>query len=226
MLIDEIIYEMERFEERLKRKGYKDPEGCMRSLLYRISTLNKNKKYQLIIFLLEKKIHNYILLVRRLRKELSQPIFEKPFETKNLRYVEIDIEAFLNMTYSLLNIIARLTPSFYEHPARTRVPCKSFNKQRKWYIGNVDLDPKYSEFFKNNTSWFEEFREHRKHLTHYHPLVTFRSSKGSVFFGTKRDEKGFIPNFDVSKFINLTANNVLEFLEFYDNYFGSKIEVM
>jgi phage FluMu gp28-like protein len=73
------------------------------------------------------------------------------------------------------------------------------------------------------TSWFERFREHREKLTHYHPLVTFRSSEHRIKFGTRRDKKRDIPNFSVSEYINKTASELLEFISFYDKHFGSKL---
>jgi len=225
MLIDEIIDYMENEEKRLKGVGWKDPSGFSRAFLYKVRLLIKSNNLNTILFFLDYKITNLILIVKRLRKELDLPLFEKSLQTKNLRYIEIDVESFFHFSYSLLNIVARLTPLFYKHQTK-KLPTKSFNAQRKWYIEHTDLDPEYSEYLKNETRWFEDFLEHRKQLTHYHPLVIFLASDGSVFFGTHRNDRGLIPNVNVAEFINSTANSILEFLVVYDNHFGKKGDSM
>ena len=90
-------------------------------------------------------------------------------------------------------------------------------------MNNPEKDPKYSKYLVEKTSWFEKFREHRRKLTHYHPLVTFRSSQHDITFGTGRDKKGYIPNVSVSGYITKTASELLEFISFYDKHFGQKL---
>ena len=223
MLIDEEIDFMEKEENRLKGLGWKDPEGSNLDLYYNAKEQlwNKSDNLRTILFLLDYKIKNLILIVQRLRKELTLPIFEEPFQTRNLHYIEIDIESFLHFSYSLLNVIARVTPEFYNHRPKG-LPSESFRLQRKWYIEHDEVEPEYSKYFKNSTGWFEDFLKHREQLAHYRPLITFLTHDGSVFFGTYRNEKGLIPNIKVEDFINNTANGILEFLVVYNNHFGKK----
>jgi hypothetical protein len=223
VLIDEILNSMEKDEKNLKGLGWKDPEASRRDLLYKAKEQiwNKSNDLRTNLFFLDRKITNLILIVQRLRKELDLPPFEEPFRTKSLQYIEIDIESFFQSSYSLLNLVAGLTPHFYRHPIKG-LPHKSFRKQRRWYIKHTDLDPKYSKYLKSETRWFDDFIVHRDKLAHLHPLVTFLTHDATVFFGTNRNEKGFIPNVNVGDFINSTANCILEFLIFYDNHFGKK----
>jgi hypothetical protein len=223
VLIDEVIDFMEKDENGCKGLGFKDPEGSIPDLLYNVKDQlwNKSNNLRTILFLLDYKIKNLILIVQRLREELALPVFEEPFRTKNLHYVEIDIESFLHFSYSLLNVIARVTPEFYR-PQLEGLPSKSFRLQRKWYIEHDEVEPEYSKYFKNSTGWFEDFLKHREQLAHHRPLITFLTHDGSVFFGTYRNEKGFIPNVKVEDFINNTANGILEFLVVYNTHFGWK----
>ena len=223
VLIDEVIDIMEKEENRCKGLGFKDPEVGIPDLLYNVKKQlwNKSNNLRTKLFLLDNKIKNLILIVQRLRKELSSPMFEKPFRTKNLQYTEIDIESFLHFSYSLLNVIARLTPEFYNRQLKG-LPSDGFRNQREWYIEHDEVEPEYSKYFKNSTGWFEDFLKHREQLAHYRPLITFLTHDGSVFFGTNRNEKGFIPTIKVEDFINNTANGILEFLVVYNTHFGKK----
>jgi hypothetical protein len=217
MLIDKIIERIENEENRLKEIGCRDPYAPGISFLYDLS-LEVDQRFRIKIILLEDKINDLILIVRRLRKAITLPIQERSMETKNMHYIKIDIESFFGFSYSILEIIARLTPIFYKPPLKG-LKSGHFREQRKWFIEHPEKDSEYSEYLKRETSWFEDFVEHRKKLTHYHPLIIFQSTTHGITFGTDRNRKGFIPNFSVLEYINETTSKFLEFIIFYNEHY-------
>jgi len=229
MIIDDVIRLIEKDERRWRKLGYKDPYGARPSFLVNLMGLDfrdvswkADQIYRTKIWFLENKINHLIDIVRRLRKALTFPIQEQSLETKNKQYIEIDIESFFHFSYSILEIMARLTPRFYKPPLKG-LKSKSFRKQREWFMNNPEKDPKYSKYLVERNSWFEKLREHRRKLTHYHPLITFQSSEHGITFGTGRDKEGYIPNVGVSEYINKTASELLDFIFFYDKHFGQKL---
>lgn len=232
MNVDKTIESIEKDERRLRKLGYKDPYGARPSFLFHLMGLDfrdvsweANQEYRSIIWLLGNKIDHLIDIVRRLRTALTFPIQEQSLMTKNYHYIEIDIESFFHFSYSILEIIAkRLTSRFYK-PKLEGLPTKNFRRQRKWFIENPQKDPEYCEYLRRKTAWFEGFREHRRSLTHYHPLITFQTSQHDITFGTGRDEEGYIPNVSVAEYINKTTSELLDFIDFYDKHFGRRISL-
>ncbi|MCJ7635243.1 hypothetical protein MUP77_22995 [Candidatus Bathyarchaeota archaeon] len=140
-------------------------------------------------------------------------------ETQNKRYIEIDIESFFHFSYSILNIIAKLTPMFYK-PVLQGLKSKDFNPQRKWFIKHPEKDKEYSEYLRTNTSWFEDLEEDRTQLAHHQPLITFRSTEHILTFGTHWNKREGIDNYPVLDYVNEKSNGLLEFVIFYDKHFG------
>lgn len=204
------------------RRKYKNVEAgepfTVFDILQKIS--DKNKLSSKVAYL-NNRITYLALIVRRLRKAIDSAHKTLQLETMRLRYIEIDIEAFFHISYSLLNLLARLTPEFFEKPIKG-LKSGSFYEQRKWFIKeeNIRIDPDYSEYLTNKTEWFEEFHCHRKQLAHYHPLLTFRSVPELELFFDTGERRGTEPNINVRDYINKTANGIINFVAFYNLHFG------
>lgn len=67
-----------------------------------------------------------------------------------------------------------------------------------------------------------ESEGHRNELTHNGALIIFPTSKKKFYFGTKRNEKGSIPNEEVETCIAETVQGFYDFLIFYNSHFGTK----
>jgi hypothetical protein len=225
MLIDDEIELAEKMEKQDRELGFNDPHGgnLLLTNLLALSFTNiswqTDQKFRTKVFLLGRKIENLVLIVRRLRNAVSLPLQEGSMETKNKRHIEIDIESFFYFSFSILDNIARLTPIFYK-PESEGTKSRSFRLQRKWFIDHPEKDPEYSEYLRTRTSWFEDLETHRVQLSHYHPLITFLSKEHILTFGTHENEKGFINNYPVLKYVNEKSSALLDFIIFYGRHFG------
>jgi hypothetical protein len=225
MLIDDEIKGAEQMEKQYRELGLKDPYGGNFPLfdLLKLPSekiyWHKPHKYRTMVFLLGRKIENLVLIVRRLRDSLNLPLQEGSVETKNKRYIEIDVESFFYLSFSALDIIARLTPNFYKREEES-IKSESFEKQKKWFMEHPKKDQEYSKYLSTNMAWFDDLKLHRDKLTHHHPLIIFQSAKGIVTFGTHRNEKGFINNYPVLNYVNDKASALLDFIYFYNRHFG------
>ena len=115
MLIDDEIEVAEKMEKQYRELGFNDPYGgnLLLTNLLALSFTNiswqTDQKFRTMVFLLGRKIENLVLIVRRLRNSVNLPLQEGSVETKNKRYIEIDIESFFHFSSSILDTIARLT---------------------------------------------------------------------------------------------------------------------
>ena len=229
MRIDEVIEFSEKQEQKDREIGFADPDGFGWSFLPNLyeKSMQADNEFRLKVWLMERRISNLVLLVRRLRDELNLPQREGSSETKNKHYIEIDIDAFLHFSYLILNIVARFTPRFYKDVEREGLKNKGFNDQKRWFLKHPEIDKAYSEYLGTKTFWFEEMEKDRSALSHHHPLIAFRSSKYVLAFGTHRkhsraDKNGFIPNYPILDYVNEKSSGLLEFIQFYDEHFGKQ----
>ncbi len=126
----------------------------------------------------------------------------------------------MHFSYSILNIFAKFTPRFYKHVERKGLKNKGFKDQKKWFLKHSEIDKEYSEYLGTKTYWFEEMENDRSALSHNHPLITFRSTKYVLTFGTDRNKNGLIPNYPILDYVNEKSSGLLEFIQFYDEHFG------
>lgn len=210
-----------QIEMRRKHKNFEAGEAYI--VFDIVKKMSDKHKLSSKVLYLNNRITYLALIVRRLRKALDSACKTPMLETIQLRYIEIDIEAFFHIAYSLLNVIARLTPELFEKPIQG-LKSESFYEQRKWFMKeeNKRVDPEYSEYLTNNTDWFEDFHYHRKQLTHYHPLLTFRSIPELELFFDTHERKGAEPDISVRDYINKTANGIINLVAFYNLHFGKK----
>jgi len=186
-------------------------------------THKKIERYRECAFHIETKTYHLLLIVRRLREAVKSPFFRAAgVETKTTHYFLIDLESFFYFLQSTLDLVAKLTPYFY--PSRKKKYwAKSFARMRKWFKEYADIDSEYSRNLIDRTSWFDDLKDHRDYLTHNYSVFLFWGAKSPrPYFGSGRNEKGFIPNRDALEYVDKSANSLIEFLNYFNSYFGQK----
>ncbi len=138
-------------------------------------------------------------------------------------YFLIDLEAYFYLLVSTLDVLAKLTPNFYSEWKGDKRTQQYFSHQRKFFMQeqNSKKDPEYTTYLEDNMKWFKKVKGHRNELTHNGALIIFTRLK-KFYFGTKRNEKGFIPNEEVETCIAETFQGFCDFLIFYNSHFGTK----
>ena len=229
MNIDVLINYIDTSQESQKKMRQKYPSRPIEAgeafiVFDIVKKFSDKKKLRPKVSYLNDRITYLALIVRRLRRALSKASKNTILETIQLRYIEIDIEAFFHIAYSLLNLIARLTPELVDETDKKGIPSKSFYEQRKWFmkVENADKDPEFSKYLKKETDWFEDFHFHRKQLAHYHPLITYRPIPELELYFNTEEKEGIMPNVKVSEFVNKTANGIVDFISFYNDHFGKE----
>lgn len=186
-----------------------------------LSDHHLEQEYLLRFFNLQNKFTMLQLIVEKIKNAVKSPELAK----KNNRlyyYFLTDLEAYFYLLISTLDILAKLTPHFYSKWEGDKDTRRYFSHQREFFRQNPRKDPKYARYLKDNMEWFKKVRGHRNELTHNGALIIFPASKKKFYFGTKRNEKGFIPNEEVETCIGETFQGFCDFLIFYNSHFGDK----
>ena len=94
-------------------------------------------------------------------------------------------EAYLNAFYSLLQIIAKVTPYFYEEEKSESLGRigkgfgDNFGELINFFQDNTNIDPEFSSYITTKLGWYKILRNNRNMITH----------EGSAFLGFKEDGK-------------------------------------
>jgi len=187
-------------------------------------THKKTERYREYAFHIETKTYHLLLIVRRLREAVKSPFFRAAgVETKTIHYFLIDLESFFYFLQSTLDLVAKLTPYFYPSGEK-KIPHRSFRKMRKWFEKHADIDSEYSRNLIDRTSWFDELKKHRDYLAHNYSVSLFFGGAKSTkpYFGSGRNKQGFIPTKDALEYVDKSANDLIEFLNYLNSYFGQK----
>ncbi|MBI4286237.1 MAG: hypothetical protein HY670_10155 [Chloroflexi bacterium] len=183
------------------------------------------RRYREYMFDIETKANYLLLIISRLRETIKSPFFRPAgVRTRTIDYFLIDLETFLYYTISILDLVARLTPYFYpSSDSQFKHNSWHFSWQRQWFRNNCSFDPEYRRNLMEMTPWFEELNEHRNNLAHDRSaFFLWGKNPPKLFFGTKRNSRDFIPNQDALQYANETANGLMEFLCYFNGYFGKK----
>jgi len=166
---------------------------------------------------LQDKFNMLQLVVERIRNEIK---FIRPLKMGTKRYFDflIYLEAYFYFLISSLDILAKLTPRFY--PELKGEAKRYFSHQKAFFIKHPEKDQEFARYLENNTKWFDTVIKHRRELTHNGALIIFPSSTKSFYFGTIRNEKGFIPNEEIEAFVVETYKGFCDFLVYYNSHFG------
>jgi len=136
-------------------------------------------------------------------------------------------EAYLNAFYSFLQIIAKVTPVFYDRKKLSKpITDRDFGSQIDHFKKNPDIDDKYSSYLKNEMRWYKNFIDNRNAITH----------NVSAFLGFGKEEMEFIdmpekridffktgkPTKKLEKYILDNWNSLFEFLNFYAEHFSKR----
>ncbi len=171
---------------------------------------------------------NYILLILRRMKELSQSPFFRPegVQTKTIDYFLIDLESFLYYSVSVMDLIARLMRDLYPSAGHGfRKSLRSFHRLLLWLNKHQDFDPILFQILMSKTSWFEELHQHRCNLTHDRAVFMFWTGRPpQLFFGTVRDEGQYIPNKNALEYVYTVGEGVIELLPDLEAYFIQKLK--
>ncbi len=78
MLIDEVIKFAEKQEQKCRDIGFVDPDGFGWSFLQNLfeKSMQADNEFRTKVWLMERRINNLVLIVRRLRNELNLPLQE------------------------------------------------------------------------------------------------------------------------------------------------------
>lgn len=155
--------------------------------------------------------------------------------TKALYRAIAYFEASLNAFYSLLQVIAKVTPYFYEKEESEQLRRigkgwgDNFGKLVRFFKDNTSIDPEFSSYVATKLKWYETLRNNRHMITH----------EGSAFLGFKGDGKIVFIDYPKKKFswfgqnkqtkelenyLNQSFNDLFDFLDFYANHFSPRLK--
>jgi len=75
-------------------------------------------------------------------------------------------KAYLNAFYSLLQIIGKILPYFYEENTAKHIPTANFGKQLTHFKEHPEIDHEYVNYLKNNMGWYYELVCNRHAISH------------------------------------------------------------
>lgn len=139
-------------------------------------------------------------------------------------------EAYLNAFYSLLQVIAKVTPHFYKIEKSESLRDMTnrfgynFGKLVKFFEDNPNFDPEFSSYIAKKLGWYKILRNNRHMITH----------EGSAFLGFKEDgkivfldypKKGFSwfkqkkSTRELEDYLARSVHDLFDFLDFYVKHF-------
>jgi len=149
-------------------------------------------------------------------------------ETTKAMYEAIAFfEAYLNSFYSLLQIVAKFTPFFYEED-RDVIPDNHFGDQIDFFVRNSKVDPDFSSYLKDELGWYKTVRDNRHAITHrLSAFLGFEKDYTVIFLDYPKEKK-----FDWSssksfrkaeKYLDQSYSDLFRFLEFYTQHFRRRV---
>lgn len=135
-------------------------------------------------------------------------------------------EAYLNAFYSFLQIIAKITPYFYDTKFAKGIPVSNFGKQRTYFKAHPEIDRVYANYLQNNMDWYDELICNRHAISH----------NVSAFLGFGEEEVEFIhmqkkridyfesgkPSKKIEDYVQTNWIALLDFLDFYVDHFSTR----
>jgi hypothetical protein len=135
-------------------------------------------------------------------------------------------EAYLNSFYSLLQIIAKITPLFYEKDGSV-VPDDTFGKQREYLIRHSEIDPDFSSYLERSLAWYGILKNNRHAITHRRSaFLGFEKDGRIVFIDYPKndfdwsDEKS---TRDIENHLNQSFYDFFDFLDFYVKHYRKRV---
>lgn len=146
-------------------------------------------------------------------------------------------EAYLNAFYSLLQIIAKITPYFYGKEKSkvlgetTKGFGDNFGQLINYLKNKSNIDPEFSSYLREKLEWYETLRNNRHMITHEGSAflgfaqdgkILFidypHPKKGFSWFEPKKSTKG------LQNYLNQSFNDLFEFLDFCVKHFRQRLK--
>ncbi|KON30343.1 hypothetical protein AC480_01405 [miscellaneous Crenarchaeota group archaeon SMTZ1-55] len=142
-------------------------------------------------------------------------------------------EAYLNAFYSLLQIIAKLTPFFYktDFPELT-IPDRTFGSQVNFFRKHSNSpDSEYSSYIENKLwRWYEILKNNRHAITHRAAVFVGFGKEGRIVFldpPKNGDKRYWIktnkPHVNLENYLTNNFDSLFDFLDFYLTHFRKKV---
>ena len=166
-------------------------------------------------------------LFKAYRKEKKNSIYLKD-TTRLLDEGIAFFEAYLNAFYSLLQIIGKITPYFYDKKKlKQPIPNNTFDEQFRYFANeNPDVDPEYSSYLKKNMIWYDELMSNRHAITHNVSAFLGFGEKEIVFIHMPKRKIDFFeqgkPTKKLEEYILNNWNSLFDFFNFYVEHFSSR----
>ena len=136
-------------------------------------------------------------------------------------------EAYHNAFYSFLQIIAKMTPYFFDRNL-VEIPDTYFGEQRSYFIDHPKIDLELANYLKEHTKWYNTFRNNRNADTHNLSAYLWFDPR-SVFFvdNPKNPNREALPLLlgkkaaFLEEYILDNWKHLLRFLVFYTNHFSN-----
>ena len=185
-----------------------------------------NSKFMSLQIMQNYTIEKSRVLFDAMEEEKDTSIYLKN-TTKYHRECTAFFEAYLNAFYSFLQMIAKVTPYFYDKKTKaSRIPDRYFMAQMKHFIDNPTIDIQYANCLENNMGWYAELELNRHAISH----------NVSAFLGFGKEEVEFIhmrkrridffkhgkPTKKIEEYIVANWNSLFNFLKFYVNHFSNR----
>jgi hypothetical protein len=153
-------------------------------------------------------------------------LFEETGKARN--ETTASFEAYLNAFYSLLQIIAKVTPYFYEEKELELLRKKekhfgdNFGDLINTLKQNVKIDPKFSSYIKEKLGWYKTLGNNRKKITHERSaFLGFTKDFRPVFIDYAQEDKQTIL---LEDYLGQSFNDLFDFLDFYVNHFSQRLK--
>lgn len=135
-------------------------------------------------------------------------------------------EAYLNSFYSLLQVIAKITPLFYEKDRKV-IPDDTFGKQREFFIKHSEIDPEFSSYLERSLTWYEILRNNRHAITHRRSaFLGFEKDGRIVFIDYPKDSFdlfGEKSTRNIENHLNQSWSDFFNFLDFYVQHYRKRV---
>ena len=153
-------------------------------------------------------------------------LFEETGKARN--ETTASFEAYLNAFYSLLQIIAKVTPYFYEVKELESLRKKekhfgdNFGELINVLKQNMTIDPKFSSYIKEKLGWYKTLGNNRNRITHERSaFLGFTKDFRPLFIDYTQGDKQTIL---LEDYLGQSFNNLFDFLDFYVNHFGQRLK--
>lgn len=142
---------------------------------------------------------------------------------KNLNESIAYFEAYLNAFYSLFQIIAKVTPYFFnDEKLRKNVMHGEFAKEIEIFHNCPTLDLDYANYLETMT-WYSELMYNRHAVTHHVAVFLAFDKEHIVFIDMPKKRIDFFeqgkPNKKLIDYIEKNWSSLFEYLDFYERHF-------